>query len=627
MNEEIAAGGTEMLTRKDMKKRGRHSLKKHYLMFVAVCLIAGFLGAEFTNSLNMIRSYSAENIQISGHEDSASTGALSGGRGMSDVLDEILSGREEEGRKLSDELTRQQIEQAEKGNPALGRSRGVLAQAVNAVSSGSIFVTILSALNSVIGSESIAVAILIIASLLLSFGVWFFINNVYAVISRRIFLEGRCYEKVPVQRFMFLLRVKKWLRASWTMLVTYVLYTLWCLTIAGWVIKRYSYYLVPYIVAENPDIPALRAVTLSRKMMKGHKWECFLFELSFIGWYILDLVSLGLCGILYSNPYKVAAFSEYYTQLRSQAKAAEIEGSTYLDDVYLFEKPDKSLLEEKYADVLAVIKEPPAEMEKLGGIRGFFVNYLGIILLNTREEKEYEEHQARKIQFHALTYAVEGVVYPGRLSPIPEAMKRTRVETLNYMRHYSIWSLVMLFFSFSFVGWLWEVSLHLISDGEFVNRGVLHGPWLPIYGSGAVLILVLLNKVRRYPAMEFLCAVVLCGIVEYGTSYYLEVTHDGKKWWDYSGYFLNLHGRICAEGLLVFGIGGVAFVYILAPLLDNVFKKIQYRILIPVCALLLAAFITDQAYSSKHPNTGRGITDYEACSERRQMPGGSGTII
>ena len=44
-------------------------------MFVAVCLIAGFLGAEFTNSLNMIRSYSAENIQISGHEDSASTGA------------------------------------------------------------------------------------------------------------------------------------------------------------------------------------------------------------------------------------------------------------------------------------------------------------------------------------------------------------------------------------------------------------------------------------------------------------------------------------------------------------------------------------------------------------------------
>ena len=222
-----------------------------------------------------------------------------------------------------------------------------------------------------IGSESIAVAILIIASLLLSFGVWFFINNVYVVISRRIFLEGRCYEKVPVQRFMFCSgsKMAQGVLDDAGHLCTFTPF--WCLTIAGWVIKRYSYYLVPYIVAENPDIPALRAVTLSRKMMKGHKWECFLFELSFIGWYILTSSPLGLCGILYSNPYKVAAFSEYYTQLRSQAKAAEIEGSTYLDDVYLFEKPDKSLLEEKYADVLAVIKEPPAEMEKLGGIRAF----------------------------------------------------------------------------------------------------------------------------------------------------------------------------------------------------------------------------------------------------------------
>ena len=57
--------------------------------------------------------------------------------------------------------------------------------------------------------------------------------------------------------------------------------------------------------------------------------------------------------------------------------------------------------------------------------------------------------------------------------------------------------------------------------------------------------------------------VVLCGVVEYFTSYYLEVT-QGKKWWDYSGYFLNLNGRICAEGLLVFGVGGMAIVYALA---------------------------------------------------------------
>ena len=52
------------------------------------------------------------------------------------------------------------------------------------------------------------------------------------------------------------------------------------------------------------------------------------------------------------------------------------------------------------------------------------------------------------------------------------------------------------------------------------------------------------------------------------TSLLMEIFNDGTKWWDYSGYFLNLHGRICAEGLLVFGVGGMIVVYILAPLID-----------------------------------------------------------
>lgn len=80
--------------------------------------------------------------------------------------------------------------------------------------------------------------------------------------------------------------------------------------------------------------------------------------------------------------------------------------------------------------------------------------------------------------------------------------------------------------------------------------------------------------------------------------------------WDYSGYFLNLNGRICAEGLLVFGVGGMAFVYIAAPLMDNLFRKISYRIAVPLCTALLIIFMADQIYSSKNPNTGEGITSY-----------------
>mgnify|MGYP000694838553 FL=1 len=123
-----------------------------------------------------------------------------------------------------------------------------------------------------------------------------------------------------------------------------------------------------------------------------------------------------------------------------------------------------------------------------------------------------------------------------------------------------------MFFIFSCIGWLWEVSLHLITDGVFVNRGAMHGPWLPIYGSGGILILTLLKKFRDKPYLCFILIFVLCGFLEYTTSYVMEM-NTGLKWWDYSGYFLNLDGRICAEGLCVFGIGGMAFIYVLAPVI------------------------------------------------------------
>ena len=162
------------------------------------------------------------------------------------------------------------------------------------------------------------------------------------------------------------------------------------------------------------------------------------------------------------------------------------------------------------------------------------------------------------------------------------------------------------------MGWGWEVSLHLITDGTFVNRGVLHGPWLPIYGSGGILILTLLHRARKRPALEFMLIVLLCGVVEYSTSWLLETIHDGKKWWDYSGYFLNLNGRICAEGLLVFGIGGLAITYAIAPMVDNLVSRVNEKRLKAVCAALMAAFFVDVVYSQIHPNAGTGVTDINA---------------
>ena len=157
------------------------------------------------------------------------------------------------------------------------------------------------------------------------------------------------------------------------------------------------------------------------------------------------------------------------------------------------------------------------------------------------------------------------------------------------------------------VGWLWEIMLCLIYEERLVNKGTMMGPWLPIYGYGAVLILMLLKKYRKKPLNLFLMAFLVCGILEYTTAWYLE-TFKGLKWWDYTGYFLNIQGRICLEGLMFFGFGGCILTYLVGPLLYNIYKKISPKVKRVLCIILVSLYLVDLCYSHYHPNTGGGIT-------------------
>ncbi|HIZ84155.1 MAG TPA: DUF975 family protein [Firmicutes bacterium] len=197
--------------------------------------------------------------------------------------------------------------------------------------------------------------------------------------------------------------------------------------------------------------------------------------------------------------------------------------------------------------------------------------------------------------------------YPEDAFPLPDRQRRKWIKS-DYRRDYSIWSLILIFFTFAAAGWVWEVIQGLSAEG-FVNRGVLHGPWLPIYGVGGVGVLVLLKKVRNHPVLTFFLTVLFCGVIEYGTGWFLEWA-TGTRWWDYSGYVLNLNGFICAEGLLVFGLGGCAAIYLLGPVLDDWYRKIPFKLKCFICCLLILLFVCDLIYSCFVPNTGEGITDY-----------------
>ena len=593
------------MNRKALKCKAKTNFKRHYWIFIIVCIFSSMMEI----------GYGVSTVSQEMQAEVGTTQSVSMVENIRDVIIDIAMDGEKKARKRVGEQRRNI--KLNDTNEYLGRSKGVLSKVLNSFSSGGIVLSVVDGLHPIFESEKVVLVVLIFLSLTIYLFVWFFIRETYQIILARFFLEGRVYEKVPIDRFLYPVQTKMWPRMAWNMFVKSVYSVLWGATIIGGVIKHYSYYLVPYILAENPKMTARESITLSRRMMKGHKWECFVAELSFIGWDILEYCTFGLTAAVFSNPYKRAFFSEYYVELRELAKRENIPGAELLCDEYLYRTPDKSELDNVYESRRLNEYKPNEKVEELHGVAGFLSNWFGILLTSSeaaRQHEKLEELADINVKEQSI---LGGREYPGLLSPAPMNFKLNITMNLMASRSYSVLNLVIMFFAFAFIGWAWEVIFHLITSGVFVNRGMLHGPWLPIYGFGGIMILVFLKKARFNPLLQFISAMVLCGSVEYFTGWLLEYVYDGRKWWNYSGYFLNIHGRICAEGVFVFGVGGLAIVYLIAPLLDNQLRKLNRRILIIISAVLILSYAADQMYSFYKPNTGKGITSAKVMNNKK----------
>ncbi len=109
-----------------------------------------------------------------------------------------------------------------------------------------------------------------------------------------------------------------YLRSVGAMFLMNLLIALGCiLFIIPGIILSFSYRLVPYILADDPTSGAVDALKKSRAMMKGHKWASFVFDLSFIGWALLSLVTIGIVGLFYYNPYKENADAALYESIKA----------------------------------------------------------------------------------------------------------------------------------------------------------------------------------------------------------------------------------------------------------------------------------------------------------------------
>ncbi|WP_337604146.1 putative ABC transporter permease [Anaerotignum lactatifermentans] len=140
-------------------------------------------------------------------------------------------------------------------------------------------------------------------------------------------------------------------------------------------------------------------------------------------------------------------------------------------------------------------------------------------------------------------------------------------------------ALFLYFMAYAVIGWIYEVFLEVVVyRWGFSNRGFLFGPYLPVYGFGAVIILLVLQplkkkriaigKINVTPILVFLGIVALTTGLELLTSYIMEWTTGGWLW-DYDRFAWNFQGRIALNPSIRFGIGGMFFLYCVQPLLEK----------------------------------------------------------
>ncbi len=163
------------------------------------------------------------------------------------------------------------------------------------------------------------------------------------------------------------------------------------------------------------------------------------------------------------------------------------------------------------------------------------------------------------------------------------------------------------FILYSIIGWCYEVFLEVfVYRWGFSNRGVLFGPYCIVYGFGALLLIVLLSKLKNKkikikninitPIIMFISIIIITTVVELIASYIMEFT-SGNWLWDYTRFSFNFEGRIALNPSIRFGIGGMIFLYLFQPLFEQMLKKLSTRQLNIVTITITIILLSDIIYT------------------------------
>ena len=164
------------------------------------------------------------------------------------------------------------------------------------------------------------------------------------------------------------------------------------------------------------------------------------------------------------------------------------------------------------------------------------------------------------------------------------------------MHVYTTGQWVLLFFFYCFCGWIWESCYVSLCQRRWVNRGFLHGPLLPIYGSGAILILLATIPVAKDLRLVWLFGMLAATVLEYATGDVMERIFK-VRYWDYSNQKFNLNGHICLTSSIAWGFFSILLVRFVHPPIARLLARVPALCVDPLAFLLTAAFTVDAVRS------------------------------
>ena len=156
----------------------------------------------------------------------------------------------------------------------------------------------------------------------------------------------------------------------------------------------------------------------------------------------------------------------------------------------------------------------------------------------------------------------------------------------------------LLFFFYCFCGWVWESCYVSARQRQWVNRGFLHGPLLPIYGSGAIIILFVTLPVADNLWLVYVLGMLAATLLEYVVGAVMEQLFK-VRYWDYTKQPCNLHGYICLTSSIAWGFFSILLVRFIHPPIDRLLHKLPDLLVNPLAGVIAALFIWDTVKSTR----------------------------